>query len=239
MKTFIKNLLYQISDDILFGYTNFYEYEVLKYIKNKLNIGGKVLDIGCGYSGKILKNLSKHIKSGVGIDIVTPTYKFGNLSFLNMNAEKNLPFPSNSFDYVTCFEVIEHIKNDKNLIKEIERILKPYGYFILSTPYLPVMEKYASLKGSIFKKSCHVRLGYELKYFKKIKRLKIIDKWFFNKSKINQFISIKLFTMLPSFFYYIFLSPLYRFLTILMYIFDKYNKNVGADLFIVMQKEKL
>jgi hypothetical protein len=106
----------------------------------------------------------------------------------------------------------------------------------LSTPYLPVMEKYTKLRGSIFKKSGHVRLGYELKFFESIKEFKIRDKWFINKGRINQLISIKLFTLLPSFFYYMFLSPLYRILTILMYIQDKYGKGEGADMFLVMQK---
>lgn len=238
MKTFIKELLYQISDHMLLGYANFYEYKILKYMRNKLKIHGKILDIGCS-SGKFLKHLSKHIESGIGIDIALKMPNSGNISFLNLDASKNLPFKNNYFDCVTCFEVIEHIKNDKNMIKEVKRILKPYGYFILSTPYLPCWKKYTSYKDKIFRKMGHVRLGYELGYFKRLKGFKIIEYRLFNKNRIDQFISIKLFTLLPSFLFYIFLSTFYRFLTIPMYFYDKYSMNLGADIFIVMQKENL
>lgn len=222
---------------MLLGYADFYEYKTLKYFKNKLRAHERVLDIGCS-SGKFLKHLSKHIESGIGIDIAIQKSDFGNITFLNSDASKSLPFKNNYFDCVTCFEVIEHIKNDKDLIKEIKRILKPDGYFILSTPYLPCWKKYVSFKDKIFRKMGHVRLGYEMSYFKKLMGFKIIDCRLFNKNRISQFISIKLFTLLPSVFYYIFLSPIYRALTISMYFYDKYSSNTGSDLFIVMQKEK-
>ena len=42
--------------------------------------------------------------------------------------------PSNSFDYVITFQVIEHIKNDFAFLKEIHRVLRPGGRLIVSTP---------------------------------------------------------------------------------------------------------
>jgi SAM-dependent methyltransferase len=39
------------------------------------------------------------------------------------------------FDYAICFEVIEHLDRPDLLINMTSKILKPGGYFILTTPY--------------------------------------------------------------------------------------------------------
>lgn len=45
------------------------------------------------------------------------------------------PFPDASFDLVTCCEVIEHLtQNPVHALAEIHRVLKPGGWFVLSTP---------------------------------------------------------------------------------------------------------
>lgn len=43
-------------------------------------------------------------------------------------------FKSDSFEIISAIEVIEHIKNSLKFIQEIYRILKPGGYFYLTTP---------------------------------------------------------------------------------------------------------
>jgi ubiquinone/menaquinone biosynthesis C-methylase UbiE len=46
-----------------------------------------------------------------------------------------LPFRSESVSHVVCSEVIEHIANDKNLVMEVERVLKPAGSFVITFPH--------------------------------------------------------------------------------------------------------
>ena len=43
-----------------------------------------------------------------------------------------------SFDYVISFQVIEHIKRDKDFVKEVSRVLRKGGKFIVSTPNAPM-----------------------------------------------------------------------------------------------------
>ena len=42
---------------------------------------------------------------------------------------------SNHFDFVVCTEVLEHVLQPFDAVKEIERILKPGGLVFVSTPY--------------------------------------------------------------------------------------------------------
>lgn len=46
----------------------------------------------------------------------------------------NLPFKSNSFDFILCNHVFEHIPNDQMAMKELFRVLKPGGNMIAQVP---------------------------------------------------------------------------------------------------------
>ena len=47
-----------------------------------------------------------------------------------------LPFADSSFDGVICSETIEHIPHDNKVIKEIARVLRPRGVFVVTVPNL-------------------------------------------------------------------------------------------------------
>ena len=51
----------------------------------------------------------------------------------NLN-EDRLPYFDNSFDLVTCTEVIEHLENYRRLVRETARVLRPGGAVVFSTP---------------------------------------------------------------------------------------------------------
>lgn len=86
------------------------------------------LDIGCrdGYWSEVLKKKGYTVKS---LDI-EPRYK----EALKHDVEKGLPFKDNTFDLVWCTEVLEHLRNPKLLIKEINRVTKEGGSAVLTTP---------------------------------------------------------------------------------------------------------
>ena len=48
--------------------------------------------------------------------------------------EKRIPFPDFTFDIVVCEMVLEHLKNPLIFFKELSRVLKEKGVFILMTP---------------------------------------------------------------------------------------------------------
>ena len=45
-----------------------------------------------------------------------------------------LPFGDNTFDWVVCSEVLEHVPEREKMISEFARVLKPNGILILTTP---------------------------------------------------------------------------------------------------------
>ena len=101
----------------------------------------KLLDIGCwdGYiMQKILK--SKKVKSAVGVDNCKPAVASCRKKKLNAiwvrTVDEKLPFKNNEFGAILAGEVIEHLYDVNTFLKEIYRLLKPNGQFIITTPNL-------------------------------------------------------------------------------------------------------
>lgn len=55
-------------------------------------------------------------------------------SYIKPTPLGTLPFADNSFDLITCMQVLHHIPNVSYLLKEIIRVLKPLGYLLLNEP---------------------------------------------------------------------------------------------------------
>jgi len=67
-----------------------------------------------------------------------------------------------SFDVVVCFENIEHIMDDRKLVKDMAAMLRPGGRLLLTTPHLHYRAISASDNGpfSRVEDGGHVRRGY-------------------------------------------------------------------------------
>jgi len=106
--------------------------------------GSRVLDIGCGFDGKLLENIEPHIKSAVGIDLsVNEDAQSEKIKLLRHDLNLKLPFPDEEFDAVITLANLEHLENPLNNLREIFRVLKPKGTMLLTTPTFrakPVLE---------------------------------------------------------------------------------------------------
>ena len=83
----------------------------------------KILDIGCGYSA------NSYATTICDVQDLSSFYKDKNFVILK---DKDLPFNDNHFDFVISSHVMEHVKDLKHFIKELERISKK-GYIELPT----------------------------------------------------------------------------------------------------------
>lgn len=110
-----------------------------EYVIDSFPTVEKWLDIGCG-EGYGTALISEHVGSIVGIDTnvsaidhASGKYNAENCCFLLYDGNRS-PFEDESFDMVISFQVIEHIRDDRQFIGEIRRLLKPGGRAVLTTP---------------------------------------------------------------------------------------------------------
>lgn len=47
----------------------------------------------------------------------------------------DIQYPDNSFDVILCNHVLEHVDDDKQCMRELQRVLKPGGLAIMQVPY--------------------------------------------------------------------------------------------------------
>lgn len=106
-----------------------------KYLTKKPN-ETKILDFGCG-SGFFTDKLQEKGYQSFGIDISEEAIKFGELKGiknLSVQDSHKLNYPDNNFDVVLSMDVLEHLEDESWAIKEVNRVLKSGGMFVVMVP---------------------------------------------------------------------------------------------------------
>lgn len=93
-----------------------------------------LLDIGCAFGG-FIKSANDIGYKAQGLDVSPYAANEGCKEGLNIKAGILEPhtFLANSFDVITLIEVIEHITNPQEYLKQIQNILKPGGLLVIQT----------------------------------------------------------------------------------------------------------
>lgn len=100
--------------------------------------GEKILDIGCGpgfYSRHLVNSGSKVTAIDFSKDYIKQAKSYvGNKANFIVADASSLPFEDNHFDKLLVTEVIEHVQNYKDILKEVLRVLRPNGSAVITTP---------------------------------------------------------------------------------------------------------
>ena len=88
-----------------------------------------ILDIGC--RDKVFKNCLEGDYNYLGVDY-DPNDK--NADYINHNLETGLPKNLGQINIINAADVLEHVENDKQCMKELYRVLKPGGWGIFQVP---------------------------------------------------------------------------------------------------------
>jgi len=101
--------------------------------KNKLNI----LDVGC--ANGTLCYLSKGWGNVTGVDVSLAAVEAARANvpegtFVQAHVDQKLPFENDTFDVVSCLEVLEHVKDLNKAVAELVRVMKPEGKLLITVP---------------------------------------------------------------------------------------------------------
>jgi len=124
---------------------------LLRYKQNPVNF----LEVGCG-TGYVLKEISNVLPTVqlMGSEIHHEGLRYAvkrvpKAEFMQMDARQTPYYEE--FDSIGAFDVLEHIKEDELVIKQLHAALKPGGILLISVPQHPFLwsksDEYA----------CHVR----------------------------------------------------------------------------------
>ena len=100
--------------------------EVMAFVTN-LKLTGKCLDCGSFNVNGCVRHLftdytGLDMRPGPNVDVVAQA-----------NA---IPFANDTFDVVTCLEMLEHDKDPFGSVKEMRRVLRPGGVLVITVPGL-------------------------------------------------------------------------------------------------------
>ncbi|MBP3482281.1 MAG: class I SAM-dependent methyltransferase [Alistipes sp.] len=111
-----------------------FQRSLLAYHKAAEIVSGTVLEIGTG-EGYGIEVIAPKATRFITLDKHTPDrlHQTENMEFFEATVPP-IPADNNSFDYVIAFQVIEHISQDLEFVREVKRVLKPGGQFIVTTP---------------------------------------------------------------------------------------------------------
>jgi 2-polyprenyl-3-methyl-5-hydroxy-6-metoxy-1,4-benzoquinol methylase len=126
-----------LTKDKDFKIKNWYG-DIFSFIDKYRN--GKIMDIGCGL-GYLLSNISpKWEKHGFEISKFATSFikkEFPEIQLVDnllLNEREPPKELQEYFDIVTCYHVIEHIKNPNQFFKNLSMLVKPKGILIVGTP---------------------------------------------------------------------------------------------------------
>ncbi|MFT4569490.1 MAG: SAM-dependent methyltransferase [Hyphomicrobiaceae bacterium] len=100
----------------------------------------RILDVGCG-TGAVATDFGRY-GSVVATDFSPAALALARRRGVSEAVAADataLPFADNSFDLVTAFDILEHVADDRAMVAELARVLRPGGTVAIHVPAWPSM----------------------------------------------------------------------------------------------------
>lgn len=114
----------------------------LQFIKAHAQLDGKhIVDVGCG-GGILTEALAKNGANALGIDLSEALIDVADLhglesgisaKYQKITVEALAQSHAESFDHVTCMEMLEHVPDPGSIIASCAKLVKPGGWVFFST----------------------------------------------------------------------------------------------------------
>lgn len=114
----------------------------IRFIQEYANLQGmRIVDVGCG-GGILTEGLAKQGADALGIDLSEDLIDIADLHGLEsgvkahykkISAEALAEQEPESFDHVTCMEMLEHVPDPASIISACSKMVKPGGMVFFST----------------------------------------------------------------------------------------------------------
>jgi len=109
--------------------------EALAILETFIPARGDILDIGCSI-GLFMEIAQKHAFKCTGLELESNAAEYALNKGLNVRQQtlQEAAFPANSFDAITLFGVLEHLKSPKVVLQQAFDCLKPGGVMMAIVP---------------------------------------------------------------------------------------------------------
>ncbi|MHC4481732.1 MAG: class I SAM-dependent methyltransferase [Planctomycetota bacterium] len=94
---------------------------------------GRIVDVGAG-SGALAHMLQQRGYDVQALDIAPEHCEYDDVHVRQCDVVQGLPCEDGALDALTCTEVIEHLEDPFKAVREFNRVLKPGGLLVLTTP---------------------------------------------------------------------------------------------------------
>jgi len=136
----VANMQYYINMDIRYQSPNRLMAKKVNLLLTLLQPNSRFIDVGCG-TGEFLLRAKDKFDELVGIDNNENAINFAKekiknitkMRLINSNDGK-IPYPDEYFDTATCLDVLEHMRDSKECLREIWRVLKLKSQLIVTVP---------------------------------------------------------------------------------------------------------